>query len=151
VSLTAATAQTSPNWAFTSTYRTISDMPLGLIFGESESVLYLFSFQNSKCLLQRINAATGSVSWTHRFTPTAATNNPLLQYKSVTSTSGVLIGGLSPSGVQVFRVQISGGNVTSADSFIDTSQKGLEMRALYVSDSDTVSVLMWGKIGGVGD
>jgi hypothetical protein len=148
VSLTAAAALASPNWAFKSTYQTSSDAPLGLVFGESESFLFLFAKQNSKCLIQRINAVTGSVSWTQSFTPTSSISYPLLQYKS---TSGVLVGGLSASGVQVFRLQISGGLVTSADSFIDTSQTGLEMRALYVSDSDTVSVLMWGTIGGVAD
>lgn len=67
-----SSSSTSPLWAKDSTSKASSSLPLGLVFGESESFLYLFAYQSPNYIVQRLDAATGSPLWTHGFTQTSS-------------------------------------------------------------------------------
>lgn len=59
--------QSAPTWAIQSVAQTGTDLALGLLFGESESILYSIGYQTGKYLVSRINALTGAVLWNQGF------------------------------------------------------------------------------------
>jgi hypothetical protein len=56
-----APVQAAPNWALKTLNVLGTERPYGLMFGETESVLYSLGIQNSQVVLSRLDSSTGTV------------------------------------------------------------------------------------------
>ena len=134
---------------------TATDQINALIFGETESFLYLLAIQSAKVTVARITASTGGVLWTYTFLPTGPTaigSQALALGNFGTTQTLVAVNGLSSSTtyMQYAVFQISAGTVTSTVLYTDTTTKSVDMMGAYVSSSTSILVVLTGTYATLG-
>jgi len=137
-------------WAYQSAISSTmtTDLPLGLVLAEANTVLYSVGSQANQYYISRFTSLSSNpptLSWTQKFTvPQPFTSCFLTHIQGATFNSLIVSG---PSSMNFVILQISGGGVTGGTSIYDASQTGLITTLDVLATSPTsLSALVYGTL-----
>lgn len=136
-------------WAKQSYYKS-SQQPYALVFGENENYIFVFGFQNNKCLVHKIQTSDGSSLWTRGFT--CSNDQSLMDFKNLglSTYSLVAIGGNNQiDGMKFARLTMAPDNtnggtmITSSDYYTDPIWPYyIKTRGLKIVDKDVANAIL---------
>ncbi|TNV87130.1 hypothetical protein FGO68_gene17672 [Halteria grandinella] len=135
-----ALSATTSTWAWRSSTTAATDVAMGIAFGETESVLYTYSYLSGGHKIVRLDAATGVLEWVYGFTSCGFTGNSNIEIKvSGGSHTLVVTSGSATSTCYVRMIIPNGGvgTISGQDQLRDSTTTGLTTKALFIQDQDT--------------